>query len=51
MPKAKAPATEVIRVRITKQNAAAIRELAAAEQRPFANALNRILTEYFKEIL
>jgi hypothetical protein len=48
MAKTKAAETEVLRVRITKQNAKKIRELAAAEQRPFANALNRILTEFFE---
>jgi predicted DNA binding CopG/RHH family protein len=50
MSKTKTPAgnTEVIRVRIAKENAAAIRIAAAHEQRPFANMLNRILTEYFE---
>jgi hypothetical protein len=39
--------TEVIRVRITRENAANIRAFAKAEQRPFANAINLILTDYF----
>jgi hypothetical protein len=39
--------TEVIRVRVTRENAANIRALAKAQQRPFANAINVILSDYF----
>jgi hypothetical protein len=39
--------TEVIRVRVTRENAASIRALAKAQQRPFANAINVILSDYF----
>jgi hypothetical protein len=40
--------TEVIRIRMTKENALNIRIQATNEQRPFANMLNKIITDYYK---
>lgn len=49
MPKTKQPETEVVRVRISKENVNNIRIAAERDQRPFANMLNRILTAYFAD--
>jgi hypothetical protein len=47
MAKIKTASTEVIRVRINKEHALNVRIAAAKEQRPFANMLNKILSDYF----